>query len=126
MVEIGIFLIELFSGKNLKGVTFKHFTDVFTTLNKESEGEENDMKAEPYMGVTKEYINGLHNFKAKKISSTPDFNKFDNLLLGSFYEFVFKLAQLDLSSKSQFEDFEAALKHPFVNYSGTQITRSDS
>ena len=122
MVDIGNFLVELFTGSVKKDIVWTNFTDTYINLNKDSDGNDPD----PYLGVTDNYIKKFQEFKDNKIASTPDFILFDNLLLGSFFEFIFKLPQLDLSSKKQFAGFDDALKHPFVNYSGRQITKSDS
>jgi len=116
----------MYTGRDLKEASFANFTDSYIQLNTQDDSGYINTEPEAYFGVPEAYTQKFQDFKDNKIQSTPDFIAFDNLLLGSFYEFVYKLAMLDLSNQKQFENFEAALKHPFVNYSGFQITKSDS
>ena len=108
--KIGKFLIELYTGKKIQEPNFLNFTDVYVKLNTENDYVYDN--PEPYFGVTQNYISKFNDFRQNKIVSTPDFIAFDNLLLDSFYEFIYKLTMLDISSKTQFESFETALKHP--------------
>jgi len=128
LVRVGNFLMNLYSGQKFKDQKFLNLTDVFVKLNteKDSNATINDTP-DKYLGVTQDYIDKLHDFVTPgKSVSTPDFSQFDDLLKGSFYEFVYKLSQLDLASKKQFKNYEEALSHPFLEISDHMVTQSDS
>lgn len=129
MVHVGKFLINMYKGLddstnlpppsledsfNPVGLTFLNLTDVYLNLNTDKEGNFTNFHSDEYFGVKSQYISGVQAFVDKTLTSQKAFKELDDLLQGSFYEFIFKAVDFDVKSQKQFQDFKAMLDHPFL------------
>lgn len=130
MSQFGKFLIDMYKGLDNStnipptspddnfnpnaGVKFANLTDVFLNLNTEKDGNYSKFRQDDYFGVNGQYISAVENFLSKTLTNQQAFKKMDELLKGSFYEFIYKTVTFEISNNVQFEDFDKLLNHKFL------------
>ena len=100
---------------NPTAYSFDNLTDVFLKMNTDKQGNFTKWRADPYFGIKNDYIGAVEAFLNHELTSSPAQKKMNEMLSGSFFEFISKLMVFDLGNKKQFADFDDLEKHTFLS-----------
>jgi len=83
-------------------------TDVFLKL------AEKPYQHDEYFGVTDQFVETVGSFLEHMLTSRAAVVELDDMLKGSFFEFIYKSIMFDVTSKKQFNSFDTMLAHKFL------------
>jgi hypothetical protein len=142
MTQFGRFIIDMYKGLdnstnvpasspddnfNPAGHRYANLTEVYLDLNTEKDGNYSKFRADDYFGIKSDFVTAVQAFLANTLTSQKAFKEMDDMLLDSFYDFIYKTVTFDISSKIQFEDFDKLLNHKFLmNQIAFNKVRSDT